>query len=423
MNDTLKLTDAQVLEQARDTLREHLPLTADGTCCTTDDLLNVLLGIAVNRGTLEAVCRDWANAPDPETVRGYFNEQLCVEDLPALERRLNAALCADIPRRVWRQARDIAIDFHARPYYGKQSQEAGLWVRGKARDGTTRFYRIATAYVMLNGLRVTLAIRFVLPGMKVVSRVADVLKSLKKQGVQIACLFLDKGFASIAVLDYLTRRAQPAVIAGPIRGQTGGTRALCQGRQSYRTTHTFVSDGQTFTATVAVCRSFTTANRTKRLKRRTVWLIYILIQLDLSPRQARRGYRKRFGIESSYRCAGQVRGWTTSANPAYRLPMSPPQAGWAGACADHVEFRAAQYLDTFALVVCSNAAPWSTLAQADTVSTAPHGQVHTPRFGTTVWLYHDNSSGGGTATMKLGSTETGNGSTPPKDGDFVHRMC
>ena len=115
MKDTLKLTDAQVLEQARDTLREHLPLTADGTCCTTDDLLNVLLGIAVNRGTLEAVCRDWANVPDPETIRGDFNEQLCVEDLPDLERRLNAALRADIPRRVWRQARDIALDFHDRP--------------------------------------------------------------------------------------------------------------------------------------------------------------------------------------------------------------------------------------------------------------------------------------------------------------------
>ena len=49
MNDTLKLTDDQVLAHARDLLQEHLPLTADGSCCTTDDLLNVLLGIAVNR--------------------------------------------------------------------------------------------------------------------------------------------------------------------------------------------------------------------------------------------------------------------------------------------------------------------------------------------------------------------------------------
>ena len=321
MNDTLKLTDDQVLLHARELLREHLPLRADGSSCTTDDLLNALLGIAVNRATLEAVCTDWVAAPDPETLRHYLNQQLCVEDLPDLEQRLNAALRAEIPRRVWRQARDVAIDFHDRPYYGKQPQGDGRWVRGKARDGTTRFYRIATAYVMLNGLRVTLALRFVLPEMKTVSLLADLLKSLKRQGFQIACLFLDKGFASIAVMEYLTRRAQPAVIACPIRGKTGGTRVLCQGRRSYRTRHTFVSGEQTFTATLAVCRSFTTAKRTKRLKRREVWLLYILVQLDLSPRQARRWYRKRFGIESSYRCAGQVRGWTTSPNPAYRFVL------------------------------------------------------------------------------------------------------
>ena len=111
------------------------------------------------------------------------------------------------------------------------------------------------------------------------------------------------------------------LIACPIRGKTGGTRTLCHGRKSYRTTHTFVSGHQAFTAHLAVCRSFTTARRTKRLKRREVWLLYILIELDLTPRQARRRYRKRFGIESSYRCAGQVRGWTTSPNPAYRFVL------------------------------------------------------------------------------------------------------
>lgn len=321
MNDTLKLTDDQVLTRAHDLLQAHLPLTAEGSCCTTDDLLNVLLGLAVNRGTVEAVCRDWLTAPDPETIRHYLNEQLCVEDLPELEQHLNAALRAEIPRRVWRHARDVAIDFHDRPYYGKQPQSDGLWVRGKARDGTTRFYRIATAYVILNGLRVTLALRFVLPDMDLVSLLDDLLKSLKKQGFPIACLFLDKGFASIAVMEYLTRRAQPALIACPIRGKTGGTRALCQGRKSYRTTHTFVSGDQTFAAHMVVCRSFTTAKRTKRLKRRVVWLLYVLIHLDLTPRQTRRAYRKRFGIESSYRCAGQVRGWTTSPNPAYRFVL------------------------------------------------------------------------------------------------------
>ena len=66
MNDTLKLTDDHFLTRAHD-LQEHLPLTAEGSCCRTDDLLNVLLGLAVNCGAVEAVCSDWLAAPDPET--------------------------------------------------------------------------------------------------------------------------------------------------------------------------------------------------------------------------------------------------------------------------------------------------------------------------------------------------------------------
>ena len=91
MDDTLKLTDAKVLEQAHDNLREHVPLSADGYQCTTDDLLNALLGMAVNRTTLEAVCAD-LGLPEAEALRRYFNDQLQAKDLPKLERRLNLSL-------------------------------------------------------------------------------------------------------------------------------------------------------------------------------------------------------------------------------------------------------------------------------------------------------------------------------------------
>ncbi len=57
------------------------------------------------------------------------------------------------------------------------------------------------------------------------------------------------------------------------------------------------------------------------MKRRAGWLLFILINLDLTPRQARRSYRRRFGVETSYRCAGQVRAWTTSKNPALRFVL------------------------------------------------------------------------------------------------------
>ncbi len=319
---TPKLTDHDVLRHTRTLLQEHLPLHADGSVCTTRDLLQVLLGVAVNQGTIEAICADLLGTPNPETIRRYLNAQLRVDDLPALLDHVNAALAEEIPAWVWSAARDVAIDFHDRPYYGTLRQDEGLWVRGEAKAGTTRFYRIATAYVMLHQVRVTLAVRFVVPDDDTVTVLDTLLHRLTSLGLRAKRLFLDKGFASTAVLRYLTHRHPPAVIACPIRGKTGGTRALCRGHRSYRTTYTFTAQEQEpFTAELAVCRVFTTAKRTKRMQRRAAWLLFILIHLDLPPRRARRLYRRRFGIASSYRCAGQVRGWTTSRNPAYRFVL------------------------------------------------------------------------------------------------------
>ena len=145
MKDTLKLSDQETLAYASEQLREHVSLKADGYQCTTEQLLDVLLGVAVNQGTLESVCKELADVCDAETMRVYINEQLTTEGLPALEKGLNQALHAEIPRRVLRRSQDVAMDFHDRSYYGKVEQSQGLWVRGKAKSGTTRFYRVATA--------------------------------------------------------------------------------------------------------------------------------------------------------------------------------------------------------------------------------------------------------------------------------------
>jgi hypothetical protein len=319
---TPELRAQEVLQHTQELLAEKLPLKADGYKCTTDDLFKVLVGVAATKSTLEAVCAELVGPPDPQTIRGYFNEQLRVEDLPVLEEQLNAALAAEVPVHVRRQHQEVAIDYHDRPYYGKGEQAQELWVRGKAKDGTTRFYRVATAYLILNGLRVTLALHFVLPDDEAVSVVDRLLRRVYARGIQVSCLLLDKGFESIAMMEYLTRQGQAALIACPIRGTTGGTRALCQGRKSYATEHTFKDQhGEEFTAPVLVCRVFTTARRTGRLQRQAEWLLFIELGLTLSPRSARHLYSHRFGIETSYRCEGQVRGWTTAKNPAYRFVL------------------------------------------------------------------------------------------------------
>jgi putative transposase len=323
MNGTPKLTADQVLEGARQDLRAYLPLQAEGYKCTANDLLNIVLTAAARQCTVESACAELSSGPGAETVRHYLNEQLTTERLPDLERNLNEALASQVPKRLWRQAQDMAVDLHDRPYYGKTSQQEGLWVRSQAKAGTTHFYRIATVYVIQHGLRVTLALHFYLPTDRIVDVLKLLLERVEELGIGVRRLFLDKGFAGIDVQTYLQHSGMPALIACTIRGRTGGTRALCRGNKSYRTEHTFrnTTEKKQRTADMAVCRVFSTAKRTGRMKRSAGWLLFILINLDLTPRQARRSYRRRFGIETSYRCAGQVRAWTTSKNPALRFVL------------------------------------------------------------------------------------------------------
>jgi len=54
-------------------------------------------------------------------------------------------------------------------------------------------------------------------------------------------------------------------------------------------------------------------------KLRRKWLAFVVIHLDWTPKKVYKCYRRRFGIECSYRMMRQVRAITTSKNPALRF--------------------------------------------------------------------------------------------------------
>ena len=114
-------------------------------------------------------------------------------------------------------------------------------------------------------------------------------------------------------MTYLTTEEQPAIIANSIRGKTGGTRALCRGRSSYTTTRTFTNGIQT---TVAMKASLVT-DKTGKCRRK--WLAFLVIALDWSADEIYEQYRRRFGVECSYRLLRRIRATTTSRNPALRF--------------------------------------------------------------------------------------------------------
>lgn len=324
LENNTNLSQTAVLDIARSRVGEFLPLSADGYACTTDQLLDVLLAVSCQKETIEQVCADLKIKVGAETIRGYFNEQLKVENLDKLQESVNLALQKSFSFELKGQFLEMAIDFHDQSYYGKLEQSEGKWVGAEAKNGTTKVYRVATLYVIKNGHRLTLGIKFVVPDETAKEVVEYLLNQLKRLEISAKCLYLDRGFASIEVARYLKGIRQKSIIASPIRGKTGGLKALCVGKKSYRTKHLFKSHKHgAEELEIAMFKGFTNSTKKGKKVRRAKWLAYILIECEanLSGKKVKENYRKRFGIEASYRCAKKVRGWTTSSNAAYRFVL------------------------------------------------------------------------------------------------------
>ena len=295
-------------------MEKHLTLKTDGYRSRTQQTLNLLLKAVAEGSSLEAVCADSCGSVAGNTLREQLNAALDIEQLRVQEAEMNRALQAAIPVGMPRGGLEVAIDTHDEPFYGKTPELRACTCKTRAKDGTTRFFRIASAYVIWREVRLTLALTYVLPSDTVPQVVDKLLDQLGCVGLHATVLYLDKGFCSGAVIRALQVRQQAAVLACPIRGKTGGIRALCQGRGSFTTDYTF-TDGTATRLTLVDTR--VRDPKTKRKQRK--WLAFVLVNLDWTPRQVYSKYRRRFGIEASYRLLRQVKVLTNSRNPALRF--------------------------------------------------------------------------------------------------------
>lgn len=311
------LTGADVRNAAIERLRELLPEEIAGYIVDNDMILDLLVYAAVEGKSLHSASGSLGSMANDDTIRNYINACFPAAGIYDLNLAVNRLLQADLPDKLRKGRRDLAIDLHDRPYYG-HAEEIEPWLhRAKAKDGTTRFLRIATVDVMHHGLRFTLAVKFIHPGQTLPDILSWLLTSVRRAGIRILRLWLDRGFASGGVVRRLEAMRLSAIIACPIRGQNGGTRALCQGRKTYHTYHGFSSATYgDWSAYVSVVRGYSSGQRKPRRAR---WFLYIQVGCRLPDRTVHALYRRRFGIESSYRILNQVRAHTTSRNPALRF--------------------------------------------------------------------------------------------------------
>ena len=309
-----KLTAEDVRQMAESVLRDYLNVNIDGYKCDTASVLNVLMKAAIDGQSVESVCADLTEVAGSNALREQLNAVLDVYDLRRHEVEMNAGMAACLPADLPRRGREMALDLHDEPFYGKTLELRTYACRGEASEGTTYFYRVASLYVMWRQVRLSLAVTYVLPEDSNLSVVQRLVQRMQQLGFRPNVLYADKAFCEGEIIAYLHKKHLSAVMACSIRGKTGGTRALCHGRKSYCTTYTF-TDGTT--ARLAIVATLKTDKKTG--KRTRTWLVFVLVHLDWSASKTRQRYRRRFGIESSYRQFGELRARTTSRNPAFRF--------------------------------------------------------------------------------------------------------
>jgi hypothetical protein len=191
----------------------------------------------------------------------------------------------------------LAIDWHDEMYYGDPEAEGVVGTR--RRRGSHYAYRFATASVLLDGERLTVAAA-PMTNEPLVKHVKKLLTQTSELGVKIKLLLFDRGYYSVDLMRYLDSLGVGYVIQLPSR-----IKGLNEGEDRVYTTRTHKRR-----------RSEQVSFRLVTLRDEGKLFVFAT-NTSLKPKKIREGFRKRWGIETSYRMIRKFHVKTTS--KLYRL--------------------------------------------------------------------------------------------------------
>jgi Transposase DDE domain len=315
------ISSCEVHRWASSWLLDSIRLKAPGWKCTPVVVWNIALRSAARMISLFAGCRDLANGPSDQAVFSALTRGL-PKTRSVLEKRLNVALTYHIPRRMKRRAWTVAIDWHLVPYYGQPQQSRNELYAGQPRQGTKTFHAYATACIVSSGERYTLAVTWVRRHETTVVALRRLLTLIQEKELKIKRVLLDRAFFNTPVTHFLQTEQIPFLMPVVVRGRVP-KRSPFPGLHGIKRQpagwypHTLKN--KTHSADVSICVTYRAARNKRLRKRKQQKLLFAAWRVHAQPREIRELYRRRFGIETSYRQWRQARIFTCTRNPHLRL--------------------------------------------------------------------------------------------------------
>jgi hypothetical protein len=308
------LTSRSVTSMVVESLVWMLELHNVGTRITARLLAQLWVRMAAQRTSLSNAAAQYRGMPSDETLRRAQWSNI-PEEIATLEQRLNDALTSWVPRGLRKRPQRLAIDLTLLPYYGA-ANTSGIY-RGQAKLGTKRFWAYATCQIVTHGKRLVLGLLPITSNQRLELVIEKLLAQAARGGVQPACLLLDRGFYGSHVIDWLQRQGIPFILPMIRRG-----RKLTDPRGPTGT-QPFFAPGEGWAEycwTGRKNRGPTVKVQVARVGRgKRPPLVFVVHRLAHSLHWVATTYRRRFGIETSYRQMNESLPRTTCCDARVRL--------------------------------------------------------------------------------------------------------
>jgi IS4 transposase len=236
----------------------------------------------------------------------------------------------------------VAIDTHLVPYYGKPTRDV---IGGLKKQGTNWFFGYATAALLHKRRRYTVALMTLPPKMKPHEIVRTLLDQIAGKNLKIRGVTLDSAFDSGDTLLLLQERHLAYSVPLRRKGSGGNARNdWFEGRHRLIRWMSWTTDKTRLPVTT---RTVLWKGTKTMLFAFQGWSGDRARNVHHQAQQLHRLYRRRFGIETSYRQKNQAHAWTTSSDPVYRLLLEG--VGYL--------LRQLWVVLTFAIARCQGASP------------------------------------------------------------------
>lgn len=315
-HDHSTITPALVRSTARQALAKALPWQRYGRLVTLSKLLDLLLLTAALVSSLSAVVKRFRFGFSHETARKALDANLPGQD--QLTAGLLDALHLFGTRGLRRRRWVVAIDEHRTPFYGDRST-AGV-SGGQKKHGSKYAYGYATAVLVHHRHRFTVGLIALTAAQQPHQIVAALLAQVQSRGLKVRGVVLDSGFDSGETLLLLQERQLSYTVPLRRKGSSHNRRnALWQLPVGTVTAVAWKTDKTNRAVSTQAVVLRRPKEQAKKVYAFGGWDEKRARSQAQRARLAKRWYRKRFGIESSYRQLNEVKAKTTTKDVRYRL--------------------------------------------------------------------------------------------------------